>query len=229
MNDTVSYQFSESVAVITLDDGKANALDLAVIEAINNAIDRATADDARAIVINGRAGKFCAGFNLKVMTESQASALEVLNAGGELALRLYELPVSLVLGVTGHALAMGAILLFTADYRIGAQGDFKIGMNEVAIGMALPGMALQLAEDRLGRQYYHRAVSGAEVFSPDGAVAAGFLDSVVDADSVVEAAQAKALEMVNTLNPDSLAETKLRARSLRAAALRRVLSESRGI
>ena len=72
------------------------------------------------------------------MTAAPAPARDLLGAGADLGLRLYAAPIPVVMGCTGHALAMGAILLFCGDVRIGAEGPFKLGMNEVAIGMPVP-------------------------------------------------------------------------------------------
>ena len=79
-----------------------------------------------------------------------------------------------VFGVTGHALAMGGILTVTADYRVGGEGAFKIGLNEVAIGMPVPSFAVELCRDRLAKKWFTRCVQHAELTSPDTAVEAGF-------------------------------------------------------
>ena len=85
---------------------------------------------------------------------------------------------------------MGAILLLAADTRIGAEGPFKIGMPEVAIGMPLPRFAVELAHDRLSRRWFTAASAHAEVFDPVGAVDAGYLDRIVAPDDVVGEATA---------------------------------------
>ena len=90
------------------------------------------------MAIIGRPGKFSAGFDLSVMTAGPDQARDLLRAGADLALRIYTFPIPVVLGATGHALAMGAILLMAADVRIGADGPFKVGLPEVEIGMPLP-------------------------------------------------------------------------------------------
>jgi enoyl-CoA hydratase len=222
--EPVQYRLEESVAVIQLDDGKANALSYPVLEALEAALDRADADAAKAMVLAGREGKFCAGFDLKVMNESIEAATRMMARGGRIALRLYDAPRPLVMAVTGHALAMGAILLFTADQRIGAEGGFKIGLNEVAIGLPVPEFALILAQDRLSRRHMVRATCDAEIYDPRGAVDAGFLDRVVPPERVVSAAIAHAQALAGTLNPEAHRITK---RSVRGATLERLAQSLR--
>ena len=111
-NGNVDVDVGEGVVVVHLDDGKANALTHEIIGALQRALDRAEADDdVGAVAIIGRPGRFSAGFDLSVMTAGPDQARDLLRAGGELAFRMYELPKPIVLGCTGHALAMGAILL----------------------------------------------------------------------------------------------------------------------
>ena len=82
---------------------------------------------------------------------------------------------------TGHALAGGALVVLTGDYRIGASGEFKIGLNEVTIGMPVPVLAMELARDRLATSELVRATLLAQIYNPEGAVRAGYLDAVVAA------------------------------------------------
>ncbi len=136
----VTLQIDGGVAVVTIDDGKANALSHDVLGALETAFDDVEASDARALVLAGRPGRFSAGFDLSVMTAGPAQARDLLGRGARLGLRLYEFPVPVVFAVTGHALAMGGILLCCADVRIGADGPFKLGLPEVAHRHARPGV-----------------------------------------------------------------------------------------
>lgn len=185
---TVTTTFDGDVATITVDDGKANALSFVLIEQLHAAL-RDAASESKACVLLGREGRFCAGFDLSVMTGGGIDdARRLLHDGAELALQIFTSPVPIVLGVTGHALAMGGILTTVADYRVGAEGPFKIGLNEVAIGMPVPAFAVGLCRDRLSKKWFNRCLQMAEICSPDQAVEAGFLDEVVPADRVAERA-----------------------------------------
>ncbi len=181
----------DGVAVLRFDDGKANVLSHAAIDAFEAALDRA-AEEARAVCIIGREGKLCAGFDLSVMTGEPDGARQLVSRGAELLMRLYLHPQPVVVAVTGHALAAGALLVLVCDVRIGADLPAKIGLNETSIGMPLPQFAAELARDRLTPTAFVRATLAAEIYDPAGAVEVGYLDRVVSADEVVDAALAEA-------------------------------------
>ena len=170
-------------------------------------------------------GRFSAGFDLTVMQAGLDKAMEILAKGADLAMRVYESPRPVVFGVTGHALAMGAVLLMTADERIGADGAFKVGLNEVAIGMTLPDFALVLADERLSRRHLYEATSAARVYTPVEAVDAGFLDRVVPPDRVVPEAIARATQMAETLHAKAHANTKRALRKPTVERLRATLEQ----
>jgi enoyl-CoA hydratase/carnithine racemase len=187
----LSTTIEERVAVLHFDDGKANVLSRVAIDAFEAALDRA-AVEAGAVCIVGREGKLCAGFDLSVMTGEPDGARELVSRGAELLMRLYLQPQPVVVAVTGHALAAGALLVLACDVRIGADVPAKIGLNETSIGMPLPQFAVELARDRLTPAAFVRATLAAEIYDPAGAVEAGYLDRVVPADEVVQAAIAEA-------------------------------------
>lgn len=184
---SLTLTIEADIAHIHLDDGKANALGFDMIAAINGALDTAE-KDARAILISGREGRFCAGFDLTVMRNDPASAGRLVNAGGHLMLRLFENRLPTVIACTGHALAAGGLMLLAADTRIGAKGDFKIGLNETAIGMVLPQYGIELPRARLATRHFTRAVIQAKTYDPDGATDAGFLDRAMPANALMPAA-----------------------------------------
>jgi enoyl-CoA hydratase len=223
-NDNVEYSLQDDVATITIDDGKANALGHATLGGIEAALDRAEADEAKAVVLVGRDGKFSAGFDLSVMTSGPENARELLGRGAELGIRIFEFPRPVVLAVTGHALAMGGILLCCADVRIGAQGPYKLGLNEVRIGMPVPAFAVEVCRDRLSPPYFTRAIQLAHVHSPDEALTAGFLDEVVAPDAVVARATEVAADLAAALHPGPFRMTRATTRGAVAAQLREVLA-----
>lgn len=214
MTDSLTYRLHDGVATLALDDGKANAVTHDVIDGLRAGFDRA-AEEAGALLIVGREGRFSAGFDLKVMTGSTEGMRALTKAGAEMLMHLYSLPVPTVAACTGHALAGGALLLLACDVRIGADVDARIGLNEVAIGMALPTFAVELARDRLATGHFTRATALAEVYSPAGAVEAGFLDRVVASDAVVPAATEEAVRLAAMATP-AIGTTKRLARKATA-------------
>lgn len=221
---SVSYRSEDGVAVICLDDGKANVFTFEVLDAIDAALGRAESEQS-AVVLVGRPGRFSAGFDLKTMTGSMDGARRLLGRGAEIGLRLYGSPLPVVLGVTGHALAMGGIMLACGDVRIGAEGPFKIGLNEVAIGMPVPEFAVELCRDRLTPRAFDRAVQLARIHSPSEAFEAGFLDEVVDADAVEQRCVEVAEELGRTLHPGAFRRTRSTVRGALIERLRTALAD----
>jgi enoyl-CoA hydratase len=223
MSELVRYRIEGKVAVIEMDDGKANALSEAMIDGLTEALTRAEGE-ASAVVLAGRAERFCAGFDLRLMMSGPAQATALLRRGAELLMRLYETALPLVIACTGHALAGGALVVLTGDHRIAATGPFKIGLNEVAIGMPVPVLAMELARDRLSRRALTRATLLAQVYTPEEALAAGYVDEVVGADDVMPRAVAEATRLA-ALGRAPFRATKLRLRGATIAHVRASLDE----
>lgn len=214
----VRYEQSGAIAVVTMDDGKANALSEAMLHQLLAALDRAERE-ASAVVLTGRPDRFCAGFDLRVMLSSPEAAVALLQLGGSVLLRLFELPLPLVIAATGHALAGGALVVLTGDVRIGTAGAYKIGLNEVAIGMTVPVLAMELARARLLATELTRATLLAQIYTPDEAAAAGYLDRVVAADALAADALAEATRLAG-LARAAYAGTKSRLRQASADLIR---------
>jgi enoyl-CoA hydratase len=220
VNNSLNYELDGEVAVITLDDGKANACGFAMLDAINAALDRAQAE-ARAVLLLGRPGVLSGGFDLKVIKGGDANELDrLLKLGVRTLMRLYGHPQPLVTAATGHALALGALILLASDYRFGVAGEFKIGLNETAIGLSLPAFGVELAEARLSRRHLTQATLLARLYGPAQALDVGFLDEVLASDALRSTAIAKARELA-ALDATAFAATK---HGFRAAAIDRVLA-----
>lgn len=217
MQTRVTYDLSDGIATITLDDGKANALSPAMLTAIGEAFDRAAADRA-AVLLVGREGRFSAGFDLGVLGGGGQPAAGMLMQGFELAAKIFAFPAPVVVACTGHALAMGAFLLLSSDVRFGAAGPFKLGANEVAIGLTMPYFAVELCRARLATPYFHRSAITAEIYAPEDAAQAGFLDRVVAPAELLATARQRVTELAK-LSREVYAATKLRARSQAIAAI----------
>lgn len=214
----VSCDIEHQVAAIRIDDGKVNAVSHQLIAELGQALDRAE-QQARAVVLVGRPGRFSGGFDLGVMTAGPEAMRELVLAGGALFLRLFTFPAPVVVACTGHALAAGAVLLTTADHVVGAEGAFKIGLNEVSIGMPLPIFALELARHRLGPRHLAAATLHARVHDPRAALEAGFLHELVAPEQLEQTALDRARALADALSPPAYQRTKA---SLRGAIARHV-------
>ncbi len=223
MSELVQYALRDRVALITLDDGKANAVSPALITALDAALDRAE-HEAGAVVLAGRPGRFSAGFDLAIMTGGFDAMRALVTAGAEVALRMFLFPRPLVAACTGHALAAGAVFLNAADLRLGASGAFKIGLNEVAIQLPLPVFALELARARLAPRWFTQSVTQARLFDPAGACEAGFLDEVVAPEALLDTALARAAALAALPDP-AFRLTKQRERRALVAHIRATLAD----
>jgi enoyl-CoA hydratase len=209
-----------------MDDGKVNAMSVAMMEEVNAALDQA--EEHRSVVIlTGREGVLSAGFDLAVFKQGMEPLMEMLRVGARLTERLLSFPFPVVAACSGHAIAMGSFLLMSSDVRIGTDGPFKIGMNEVAIGMTLPHFAVEIARHRLTPAYFDRSAILAEMYAPQEAVAPGFLDRVVSSDQLLGTARETATAL-SKLDMAAHAATKLRVRGPMLEALKQAITSELG-
>lgn len=212
MDERVRYELADGVATITMDDGKANALSTAMLGDIAAAFDRAEADGAP-VVLTGRPRLFSAGFDLATLGAGGAATVEMLHAGFTLAHRMLSFPRPVVVAVSGHAIAMGVFLVLSGDHRVGVGGaGFRCHANEVAIGLTMPRAAVEICRQRLTPAAFEQAVGLAVPYGHDDAVAAGFLDAVVDGGDVVSVAQERAAAF-GALDSTAFRGTKRRTRA----------------
>jgi enoyl-CoA hydratase len=218
----IEFDITDGVAVLRLDDGKANALSHALVSEINDAMETAS-NDAKAVVIIGRNGMFSGGFDLLELQKGPDATLALVNRGAEMLNRVFTHPQPVVAGCTGHAIAAGAFLLLACDTRIGGHGKYRIGLNETAIGMALPVFGLELAKARLSRRHLTAAVIQATIYDPEGAVDAGFLDRTTPVEGLLQAAVDEAARLAD-FPADAYAANKLGIRRETANAIRASLA-----
>jgi len=217
VENLANFVVSDGVAVITMDDGKANALSMLMQQSVNAALDEAEKVKLP-VVLTGRSGILSAGFDLKTLSAGGQPAIEMLNGGIELAIRLLGFPSPVVIACPGHAIAMGVFLLQSCDYRIGVAGNYKYLANEVAIGMTMPYSTIEILRQRLTPAALSRAVLLAETFTPDNGVEPGFVDRVVATEAELMPAALEFAKSTSALNAaaHSASKKRLRADSLEA-------------
>jgi enoyl-CoA hydratase len=227
MSSPASYQLKDSVATITMDDGKVNVMSVAMLSALNAALDRGLEDRA-VVVLTGKQGMFSAGFDLKTLTAGGPDAQKMVTMGFELAHRMLSFPTPIIVACNGHAIAMGVFLVLAADYRIGADGPFKIGANEVAIGITMPHFGIEICRHRIAPTHFSRAVMFAEMFAPTEALTAGFLDRIVPEGELQSEAQKLAAAMTK-LNMAVFTASKQRVREQAVKAVRAAIDADGGM
>jgi len=227
MTEFASCSISEGIATITLDDGKANAFSFDMMAAINQAMDEAEAG-ADVIIITGRDGVMCAGFDLKVMQNNADKVPEMVGNGGKLLVRIFSSKKPVIIASTGHGIAAGGLLMLAADYRIGVDAESRYGLNESAIGMVLPPFGYDLAAFKINNKYLDRCFAGAELIDPQTAIEASFLDEVVASDDLMKHALEKAAEM-QKLDGKAFAGNKKLVRGALTAKMTADLESGKGL
>lgn len=222
-SDVLTYTLEGTTAIVRMDDGKANALSEVMIDSLLEALERAE-KEAGVMVLTGRPDRFCAGFDLRVMMSSPDAAKALLTRGSDLLMKLYAAKVPLVIACTGHALAGGALVLLTGDVRIGAEGAYRIGLNEVSIGMPVPVLAMELARDRIAPTELTRATLLAQIYGPTEAAKIGYLDGTASPDAVLDLAKAEAARLAG-LGRSPFEATKTRLRGKTIAHIRATLAD----
>jgi len=206
----VTTTIKDGVAVIAMDDGKANALGSQMFVELNAAFDEAEAADS-IVVFTGREGMMSGGFDLKEIGTGPQDALELTSKGSKLARRIMAFPRPVIMAAPGHTIAMGAFLALACDYSMIKEGDFKVGLNETLIGMTMHNFGIEMGRYNLAKNYFNRCVINGEIFNPKGAMHAGFFDRVVPAEQWPMAIP-MAGQMFGQLNAKAFRETKLRSR-----------------
>jgi enoyl-CoA hydratase len=222
MSDLVTYERRGDVSTVTMDDGKVNVFGIDLLRAVHQAFDQAE-QDRTVVLLKGRPGYFSAGFDLKVFQSSPEDSITMLRLGATLAERILAFPAPVAVACTGHAFPAGAFLLMAADWRLGADGPYKLGLNEVRIGLTLPSFAVVLARHRMTPPAFDHATVTGEMLDPAAAVTAGLLDRVVPADELDAAAAEVVADLAASIDRRAHAATKLRARQPVLDELRRAI------
>ena len=218
----ITIDITDNIAVIGMDDGKKNAIDFAAIDDLNAAMDEADVK-ASAIVLTGRPGSFCAGFNLAIMTsDDQKSPTALGLAGGAFATRLFSTGKPIIAACTGHAFTIGAFWLLACDTRIGEHGTFKFGLTETAMGVGMPEWGIELLQARINPTMFVPIVAQSEIYNPEGAMLAGFVDELVAEGEALNRATECAKKLA-ALPTEAYAKNKLMTRTERLARMRNSL------
>ncbi len=208
---------NDGVAIATLDNGKANALTLPMIETLVAQVDAISRDGA--LVVEGRDGMFTGGLDLAVLGEGGEVARNLMAAMGRLLTRILEGARPVVVAADGHAVAAGAMLMLVADRAIVGDRRASIGFAEVANGLPLPTGAVELVRHRVAPPHVLALTAHATLIDPHQAVAWGLADEVADAgDATVRAVEVAA--QLAALPAEAYAATKRVANAPLLAAMR---------
>lgn len=213
MSHLVKFDVADGVATLEMDDGKVNVMTFDMLAALSESIESARAENAMLVIRSGAAKAFSAGFDVKVLSSGDADAARrLLTAGARLLVQLLAYPSPVVAVCQSHAYPMGAFILLASDFRLGTHGDYRVGLNEVTIGIPVPDFALALVRSRVPANHRIKIAALGRMLSPAEAVEAGFLDQLVNASEIDEILAAL-IEDLRAVNPSAHASTKRRLRS----------------
>ena len=177
------------VRELRLNRPPANALSAEMMQAITLAIQAAPKQGARALVISGSPGMFSAGLDVPLLLASDRAGVETgwfaLYAMMEAVARS---PIPIAGAITGHAPAGGTVLTLFCDYRIVAEGNWKLGLNEVQVGIPLPPVILAGLRRLVGPRHAEHLGTRGLLVPPAQALLYGLVDEVVAAEQVVDRA-----------------------------------------
>ncbi|HUS65051.1 MAG TPA: enoyl-CoA hydratase/isomerase family protein [Kofleriaceae bacterium] len=215
-----------AVALLTLNNPPANALGTPVLTALAEAIEALAADDARAVVVTGAGRFFSAGLDLfevaKLVGSPDAEAFARRFDG--LVTGLFALEKPVVAAINGHAIAGGAVLAATADFRLVADAELKIGVTEIQVGVVYPTSALEVVRFACAGPHLAELLYRGNTYGPADAVVRRLADEVVPAGELLDRALALAAEL-GEHRPLAFASSK---RALRAEHLARIRAASGG-
>ncbi len=192
-----------------MDRPPANALNHALVGQLLGALDTLQASGARALILTGRPGMFSGGLDVPGLIDCKRPEIERFwQQFFRLACRLASSPVPVIAALSGHAPAGGAVLALQCDYRIGIHGNFKIGLNEVQVGLPVPSTILRALEEIIGARLARRIATRGSLLPMAEALAIGLVDELVEADVLMPIALARARELL-ALPPVAMNTTRL--------------------
>lgn len=207
----------ERVRELRLNRPPVNALISELITALREAIEQAPRDGARAIVISGTNGFFSAGLDVRMLVGLDHPGMTVLwRELYALMKSLATSPIPIAAALTGHAPAGGTVIALYCDWRVMARGDFRVGLNEVQVGIPLPPVILAALQRQVGQRQAERLAAGGLLLSPEEALKAALVDELAAPDEVVERALAWCRGLL-ALPPEAMLLTRRRARADLAA------------
>lgn len=171
------------VRVVTLNRPPANAIDETLLADLGEAIDAARADDSvRAVVLTGSGAFFSGGFDFAAPRRDDAVAYDLYARYRDTHLKLFTLPKPTIAMVNGHAIAGGLVLVLACDYRLGVEGEYRVGLNEVAVGASFPRVAFEIVRLRLPHARVSELILGAALYPASQALRLGVVDELLPAE-----------------------------------------------
>jgi enoyl-CoA hydratase len=201
-----------NVTILRIARGKGNSLNLDLVLALADALERFDKSPARAAVLTGQGSVFGAGIDLPSLVEGGIEyAKRFLPTMTQLFERLATFPKPVVAAVNGHAIAGGAIMMMACDQKILARGKARIGLTEILVGVVFPPWALEIARFGTPPQHFPTLVLTGRTYEPEKAFAMGLVDELVEPEKLIDRACEVAAEM-GAMSPGAFSANKLLVR-----------------
>ncbi len=218
----ISYIIENNRAEITMDDGKANAMDFDYFEELNKALAAIESSGSKVLIIKGRQGFFSGGLDVKLIATLAPNDLDRLaETFARAMLRVFLYPIPTIAVCTGHAIAGGAMLAFACDRRYIIEGNYRIQMNELVIGIPLPSWMLLIGQSAIPVAFQTETFLHAKAYTPREAHDAGIFHGLIDSGADIDASFNNAINALMSLHMNAYATTK---RWLREKAAQQVLT-----
>ncbi len=222
----IAYTIENNRASITMDDGKANAMDFHYFEEMNSALTEIESSGSRVLIIKGRQGFFSGGLDLKLMSTLAPNDIDKLaETFARTMLRVFLYPIPTVALCTGHAIAGGAMLAFACDRRHIMNGNYRIQVNEIAIGIPLPSWMLLIGKSAIPSALRTEALLHAKTYTPEEAHDAGIFHGLVDNGEDITVAINSEVEALMSLNKPAYSISKKRLREKEIKEVLAILQE----
>jgi enoyl-CoA hydratase len=222
----VAYSIENKRANITMDDGKANAMDFDYFEEMNSALTEIESSESRVLIIKGRQGFFSGGLDLKLISTLTPNDIDKLaETFARTMLRVFLYPIPTVAICTGHAIAGGAMLAFACDRRHVINGNYRIQVNEIAIGIPLPSWMLLIGKSAIPPGFQTEALLHAKTYTPKEACDAGIFHGLIDNGEDIHVAVKSDIEALMNLNKPAYSISKKRLRGKETEEVLAMLKE----
>ena len=217
----ITREYRDSVALLQLEHGKVNALDLELCEALDHSLDELETSSATAVVLTGSGTTFSAGVDLfRLLEGGQNYVLKFVPALINVLQRLFLFPKPVVVALNGNAIAGGCVISCACDYKIAANGEGKIGVPEVFVGVPFPPLAFEIVRFAATHRYLQEIIYFGRYYDMEEGLMRGLVDEMVSSDKLLSRATEIASKL-SEIPPDTFRLVKRQLREPYLATVER--------
>jgi 3,2-trans-enoyl-CoA isomerase len=211
--NTINVSVKDRLATITLNRGKSNALNRELITELDEMLKNISADDnIGGVILTGSAPFFSAGLDLvELYNYNEEEAESFFKLFFSFTANMVSFKKPMVAAISGHSPAGGCVMALACDYRVMAEGQYIIGLNEVPVGIIVPNSIFQLYSFWIGKAEAAQSLLTGRLYNPEEALRVGLVDDVVKNESLLTAAERK-IKKYMELESNTWSQSKLNIR-----------------